>query len=79
MSIPIALVLGGHGLLGQALLQQLAASGWEARSLTREECNLLNPVELRERIEFIAPNVIFNAAAWTNIETAEAHPEEALS
>ena len=79
MSIPIALVLGGHGLLGQALLQQLAASGWAARSLTREECNLLNPVELRERIEFIAPNVIFNAAAWTNIETAEAHPEEALS
>lgn len=60
-------------------MHQLAASGWSAHSLSREECNLLDPVELRERIEFIVPNAIFNAAAWTNIETAEMHPEEALS
>ncbi len=60
-------------------MRQLAASGWAAHSLSREECNLLDPVELRERIEFIAPNAIFNAAAWTDIEAAEKHPEDALS
>lgn len=79
MDTPVALVLGGHGLLGRALMHQLAVSGWTAHSLTREECNLLDPVELRERIEFIAPNAILNAAAWTDIEAAEKHPEEALS
>ena len=58
VSTPVALVLGGHGLLGQPLAQQLAGNGWEAQSLDFEDCNLLNPVELQPRIEFINPDVI---------------------
>ena len=50
MSTPVALVLGGHGLLGQPLAQQLAGNGWEAQSLDFEDCNLLNPVELQPRL-----------------------------
>ena len=68
MSTPVALVLGGHGLLGQPLAQQLAGNGWEAQSLDFEDCNLLNPVELQPRIEFINPDVIFNTVSW-NTET----------
>lgn len=79
MSTPVALVLGGHGLLGQPLAQQLAGNGWEAQSLDFEDCNLLNPVELQPRIEFINPDVIFNTVSWNTENPAEKQPQEALS
>ena len=72
MSTPVALVLGGHGLLGQPLAQQLAGNGWEAQSLDFEDCNLLNPVELQPRIEFINPDVIFNTVSWNTENPAPA-------
>lgn len=79
VSTPVALVLGGHGLLGQPLAQQLAGNGWEAQSLDFEDCNLLNPVELQPRIEFINPDVIFNTVSWNTEDPAEKQPQEALS
>ena len=79
MSTPVALVLGGHGLLGQPLAQQLAGNCWEAQSLDFEYCNLLNPVELQPRIEFINPDVIFNTVSWNTENPAEKQPQEALS
>ena len=79
VSTPVALVLGGHGLLGQPLAQQLAGNGWEAQSLDFEDCNLLNPVELQPRIEFINPDVIFNTINWNTEDPAEKQPQEALS
>ena len=80
VSTPVALVLGGHGLLGQPLAQQLAGNGWEAQSLDFEDCNLLNPVELQPRIEFINPDVIFNTVSW-NTETLlkNSHKKPSLS
>lgn len=79
MSSPVALVLGGNGLLGQALLTCLRQSGWEAHSLGRQDCNLLSPEELRPRIEELAPDVLFNTVAWTQVDLAEDNPKEALS
>ena len=75
MSTPVALVLGGHGLLGQPLAQQLAGNGWEAQSLDFEDCDLLNPVELQPRIEFINPDVIFNTVSWNTENPAEKRPQ----
>ena len=79
MSLPVALVLGGHGLLGQALMNQLKNDNWDARALSHEECNFLDPDELHARIDFIAPDVILNAVAWTQVNEAETHPEASLS
>ena len=79
MSIPVALVLGGRGLLGQSLMQQLAGNGWEARTLDPEDSNFLNPGELQPRIEFVHPDIIFNTLSWDVEDPAEKQPQEALS
>ena len=79
MTIPVALVLGGRGLLGQSLMKQLAGNGWETQTLDRNDCNLLNPAELQPRIESIHPDIILNAVSWNTEEPAEEQPQEALS
>lgn len=74
-----ALVLGGAtGLVGQALTQTLADRGWETRSFSRTDGNLLDMDFLRSLLEETAPDVVFNALGWTRVDDAEAHHEEAL-
>ncbi|MEG1610138.1 MAG: dTDP-4-dehydrorhamnose reductase [Bilophila sp.] len=75
----VALVLGGNGLLGQALMHQLTKCGWEAHSLTRKDCDMLTPSALLPHVEAIAPDVIFNTVAWTQVDLAEDSPQAALS
>lgn len=74
-----ALVLGGAtGLLGQALKRVLTARGWQVETLGRADGNLLDMAFLESRIESAAADVVFNAVAWTGVDDAEDHPEEAL-
>ena len=76
---PVALVLGHRGLLGQALTRSLAAHGWQTHGLDRAERNPLDPDVLRPMLEETAPDAIFNTIAWTQVDDAEAHPQEALA
>lgn len=78
--MPKALVLGGAtGLLGQALVTVLRGRGWETESLGRSDGDLLNIGFLRERVERADPDVVFNAVAWTRVDDAEDHAEEAIA
>ncbi|MBE6442364.1 MAG: dTDP-4-dehydrorhamnose reductase [Desulfovibrio desulfuricans] len=73
-----ALVLGGAtGLLGQALTRTLAGRGWEVATLGRNDGNLLEPGFLQAALDASHPDVIFNAVAWTAVDDAEDHPDEA--
>lgn len=73
-----ALVLGGAtGLLGQALARALTARGWEVACLGRSQGNLLDPAFLRAALEREAADVVFNAVAWTAVDDAEEHADEA--
>lgn len=76
---PVALVLGHRGLLGQALTRALIAHGWQTHGLDRAESNPLDPDVLRPVLEETAPDAIFNTIAWTQVDDAEAHPQEALA
>lgn len=77
--MPKALVLGGAtGLLGQALVKALAARGIETQTLGREDGDLLDPLFLREKIGQFLPDLVFNTVAWTQVDNAEDHPEEAM-
>lgn len=84
-SRPLALVLGHRGLLGRALTRALNSHGWETRGLDRSdgaggtERNPLDPDVLRAVLDETAPDVIFNTIAWTQVDDAEAHPQEALA
>jgi dTDP-4-dehydrorhamnose reductase len=74
-----ALVLGGHGgLLGQALMEALSRSGRCAVPLGRRDGNILDGAFLARKIRKAAPEVIFNAAAWTQVDSAEDSPSEAM-
>jgi dTDP-4-dehydrorhamnose reductase len=79
-SAPKALVLGGHtGLLGQALMDVLIRAAWCAVALGRRDGQILDVNFLARKIKRIAPDVIFNAIAWTHVDMAEEHPAEAMS
>ncbi|GFH62461.1 MAG: dTDP-4-dehydrorhamnose reductase [Candidatus Desulfovibrio kirbyi] len=77
--MPNALVLGGAtGLVGQALARVLTANGWHVETLGRTDGNLLDIAFLESRLTAAAPDVVFNAVAWTQVDDAEEHPDEAL-
>jgi len=79
-SAPKSLVLGGHtGLLGRALMDALSLSGWHATALGRKDGQILDVNFLARKIKRIAPDVIFNAIAWTQVDLAEECPSEAMA
>lgn len=79
-SAPAALVLGGQsGLLGRALMDAAKASGLHAVALGRRDGNILDVNFLARKIQRIAPEVIFNTIAWTQVDEAEENPSRAMS
>ncbi|MDR2745108.1 MAG: dTDP-4-dehydrorhamnose reductase [Desulfovibrio sp.] len=77
-STPKALVLGGAtGLLGQALVNVLAGRGWQVETLGRTDGNLTDIAFLARCLAKSAADVVFNAVAWTRVDDAEDHPEQA--
>lgn len=77
-SMPKALILGGAtGLLGRPLTAAMASAGWETESLGREDGDLLTYEFLKSRLNDSKPDVVFNTVAWTQVDDAEDHPEEA--
>ena len=79
-SAPKALVLGGHtGLLGKALMDALNLASWHATPLGRQDGQILDMNFLARKIKRIAPDVIFNTIAWTQVDLAEEHPSEAMA
>lgn len=73
-----ALVLGGStGLVGQALVRELAARGWSCSTLGREDGNLFDLDFLTYALGKAAADVVFNTVAWTQVDAAEDNPNEA--
>ena len=73
-----ALVLGGAtGLLGQALTRVLKAREWDVATLGRENGNLQDMNFLQSAIAESRADVVFNTVAWTAVDDAEDHKDEA--
>jgi dTDP-4-dehydrorhamnose reductase len=70
------LVLGPSGMVGRAVSEGLAREGLQHRLVPRAEVDLT-------RFDSIATGIaegtgtVINCAAWTNVDSAEAHEEEA--
>ena len=60
-------------------MDALARSAWSATPLGRRDGQILNTNFLARKIKRIAPDIIFNAIAWTQVDLAEEHPSEAMS
>jgi dTDP-4-dehydrorhamnose reductase len=75
-----ALILGANGTLGQALVAFLPGVNpgrWNIVARTRADCDLADAAAVRWTIEEVRPDVVFNAAAYTNVDRAEEEPEAA--
>lgn len=76
----VALVLGGAtGMLGQALTQAARARGWIVHTLGREDGPLTSPDWLETRMAELNPRYVFNAVAYTAVDDAEDHADEAYA
>lgn len=72
------LIAGGHGQVGQALAHAAWPDHVRLHRPTRAELNLTSGVELAEAFARMPFAAVINAAAFTAVDAAEAHPEEAF-
>jgi dTDP-4-dehydrorhamnose reductase len=72
------LVTGAAGQVGRELCRQGLASGFQVIGTRREDLDISDTSSVRQYIMNAAPDVIFNAAAWTAVDEAESRPAEAF-
>lgn len=65
------LIVGGDGQLGRAMQAELFKTGVEVYSFNRKQLDITNESEIFRIFNEIQPNVVLNAAAWTNVDGAE--------
>jgi dTDP-4-dehydrorhamnose reductase len=79
----LAVILGARGTLGQALVEELPGAGWTvAAAVARAECDICDPVAVRALLGRALggrPGVIFNAAAYTDVDRAEGEGDAAFA
>lgn len=68
------LVLGGTGMLGRALMAELGARKIQFTTLSRDDVDLSKPETIAT---MQSCDVLFNCAAWTDVDGAEAHEADA--
>lgn len=78
----VTLVVGAGGMLGQALMRLLsrraAGLGESARGLRSSELNICDTAQVREVITALAPGVVINAAAYTDVDGCESDRRRAF-
>ena len=65
------LILGGEGQLGHAMQAELSATKNAFRALSHSELNITNGAELSHIFADERPDIVLNAAAWTDVDRAE--------
>ncbi len=69
---------GASGQLGRELGYRCRTAGYQLVAADREELDICNTHNVREFIAAESPDIVFNAAAWTAVDDAETHFDEAL-
>jgi len=72
-----AIVLGASGLLGKALMREW--TGDEVVGLTSRDADIRDAGKLGEVLEKARPDWIVLAAAYTNVDECESHPDLAMA
>jgi len=71
------LVAGGTGQLGLAICRELDNQGIPFVSADSSEMDITKPLLVDQLVDFLKPEVIINAAAYTNVDGAESDAERA--
>ena len=72
------LITGANGQLGRCLQKTLDASGIDFVALSRSDLDITNIAAVKQLFNSINPNVVINAAAYTNVEQAEIDSDKAF-
>lgn len=73
------LIVGGQGQLGRALRTYFSAdSRFDVQSWQRPQQDITQP-QITEQIVNLCPDVVINAAAWTNVDGAESNIDAAYA
>ncbi len=70
------LITGVNGQVGHALMRELTEH--KLIGLTRQECDLTNPDQIKQVIDQHQPDLIINPAAYTKVDQAEDEPKLAF-
>lgn len=73
------LITGGSGQLGLALQAELGARGADFVSVDSHELDITDQSKVSALINSLKPDVIINAAAWTDVDGAEANESAAYA
>ena len=69
------LVTGANGQLGQELAEILPERGYEVGALSRRELDIADPASVDRAVEDHSPELVINAAAYTNVDGCETERE----
>lgn len=72
------LVTGAGGMLGRDLVNALQRDGETVAALTHGDLDITDEGRVRAAVRDIRPDVVVNCAAWTAVDDAELHEDEAL-
>ena len=71
-----ALILGGTGMLGRALVAEARRRGQPALALSHAQADVTDPGRLRYWMEGFRPELVINAAAFTKVDACESEARE---
>ncbi|BDQ32920.1 dTDP-4-dehydrorhamnose reductase [Pseudodesulfovibrio portus] len=73
-------IFGGKtGLLGQSLTKAFEKAGARPVPLSSADCDILDPMEVEELLEREKPDLVVNAAAYTQVDLAEDEQDKAFA
>jgi dTDP-4-dehydrorhamnose reductase len=73
------LVTGSAGMLGCDLVAALAGHGEDVIGLSRKELDVTDEAAVAAALADSRPGIVVNCAAWTAVDDAESHEDEALA
>lgn len=73
------LVLGGAGMLGQAVVAAARSRGWDALGLSRQQADVTDRDRLLHWAETFRPELVVNCAAFTKVDACEVEVERAFA
>jgi dTDP-4-dehydrorhamnose reductase len=73
-----AVVFGASGQLAVELVRELKARGYSVTGFTREQVDIADGGAVENALASIDPQVVFNAAAYNQVDVAEKEPQAAF-
>ena len=73
------LVCGANGQVGHEVVKRAAGFGLEALGMNRTMLDISRGEEIAQAVRQLQPGLIINAAAYTHVDNAETHAEQAYA